>query len=570
MKSILTLLLILILFPLTKAQDLSRNQLDSLYNKFLQIRGIKIYNNNLMHVLNNNNVHIKCGFGIANEVRMNYNKFTTEQKSILKTLLNRPTSDTSFVTPNGFFRVHFTKSDFPNYIPPNVLNTITPGQLQAYKEIYLDSLAIALDSAYNFEVNFLGYPPPPSDNGDGGDNKYDIYISNSIPGEYGETDLDTQIPGTNRYSSYMIINSNFTGFYTQGIYAARVTVAHEFHHSIQIGDYIYRYDSDEFFYELTSTSMEHFVYPSIHDYYQYLPAYFNDTQFSLGRNFGYNNQEYALAIWNIFLQENFGYGIIKKQWQLMPQMRALQAISNSLIDYNTSFGTQFNKFGTWIYFTNYRATNGYFASAKDYPIVKPVSTLQIIPPSKTVQMSTYSVTNTYIRFVNPANNDTLVSLITNADIAQGIDSLNNILPFQYTLYAQGSENFSYSDKFSAAKPAFWLVSGFLNNKPFESGKYFVENNDFAFPAPFYYSKNSYIYIPVKPDASDNVNLNIYSISMNLVYSKLQTVGTPVNGKYVIVWNALDNQGKKLPTGVYIYVTKSGGNTTKGKLVIFDE
>jgi hypothetical protein len=58
--------------------------------------------------------------------------------------------------------------------------------------------------------------------------------------------------------------------------------------------------------------------------------------------------------------------------------------------------------------------------------------------------------------------------------------------------------------------------------------------------------------------------------MNLVYSKEQTVGSPVNGKYVIVWNALDKNGEKLPTGVYIYITKSGGNTTKGKLVIFNE
>ncbi len=45
-------------------------------------------------------------------------------------------------------------------------------------KIYIDSVAIAADSAYNFEVNYLGYPPPPPDNGVGGDDKYDIYIEN--------------------------------------------------------------------------------------------------------------------------------------------------------------------------------------------------------------------------------------------------------------------------------------------------------------------------------------------------------------------------------------------------------
>jgi len=552
MKSIFTILLILILFPFTKAQVLSQTKLDSLYNTFVHIREASLSIKGIKTIQSTDTTHIKCAFGIVSEIKMNFDRFSPTQKAILKPLLDRPITDTSFVTPNGFFRVHYdlTGTSAPRYS--------------------LDSLAIALDSAYNFEINYLGYPPPPSDNGAGGDNRYDIYVI-SLGNSYGYTEPETEVsPGSNRYTSYMVIDNSFAGFYTQGINAARVTVAHEFHHSIQIGDYIYRYNLDEFFYELTSTSMEHFVYPSIHDYYQYLPGYFDDTQFPLGKNFGGQNQEYGLAIWNIFLEENFGYGIIKKQWQLMPQMRALQAISNSLIDYNTTFGAQFNKFGTWVFYTNYRAVSGYFSSAADYPIAQPISTLQIIPPSKTVEISTFPVTNTFIQFVNPANSDTLVSLISNVDVAQGIDSVNNYIPFKYTLNAQGSENFSYSENFSAAKPAFWLVSGFLNNKPFESGIYFVENNDFAFPSPFYYNKNSYIYIPVKPDASSNVNLNVYSSSMNLVYSKQQTVGSPVNGKYVIVWNAMGNNGEKLPTGVYIYMTKSGGNITKGKLVIFNE
>ncbi len=549
MKSILTIIFFGIIINLVKAQDLNNRQLDSLYNKFIQMREPSLSTKGIKGIQSIDTTYYKCTFGIVSEIKVNFNRFSAVQKAVLKPLLARPITDTSFVTPNGFFRVHYdvTGINVPRY--------------------NLDSLAIALDSAYNFEVNYLGYPPPPSDNGAGGDNKYDIYIIHQGD-SYGYTEPDSEIgTGTNRYTSYMVIDNSFAGFYTTGINAARVTVAHEFHHSIQIGDYIYRYDLDEFFYELTSTSMEHFVYPSIHDYYQYLPAYFDNTQFSLGKNNGGRNQEYALAIWNIFLEENFGYGIIKKQWQLMPNMRALQAISNSLLDYNTTFREQFNKFGIWTYYTNYHAESGYFSSASEYPIIQPITTLQIVPPSKTVQISTYPVTNTFIRFVNPSNNDTLVSLITNFDITQGIDSVNNYLPFKYTLYANSGANFSYSEKFSAANQAFWIVSGFLNNKLFESGKYFITSNDFAFPSPFSYKKNSYIYIPVKPDASKSTYLNIYSSSMNLVYSRQQTISSPVNGKYVIVWNGLKNNGEKLPTGVYIYVTKSGGNKIIGKLVI---
>lgn len=553
MKSLFIFLLFIFSFSLTQAQNLTNSQLDSLYNEFLQIKRYPTEENN-RNILSEDTTHIKCAFGIVNAIRMNFNRYTPKQKMILKLLLSRPVTDTSFVTPNGFFRVHYdlSGSNAPTYS--------------------LDSLAIALDSSYNFEVNYLGYPPPPPDNGKGGDNKYDIYIEN-LGNTYGFTNPEDQIPGTNRYTSYMEIDNDFSGFYTTGINAARVTVAHEFHHSIQVGDYIDRYGLDEFFYELTSTSMEHFVYPSIHDYYQYLPSYFNNTQYGLGENGG--TAEYALAIWNIYLQENFGYDIIKKQWQLMPQMRALQAIANSIADYNSSLGVEFNKFGIWTFFTNYRAVQGkYFISAKDYPVIKPIVTLSYSPPSKTVQLTTFPVTNSFIQFVNSSNLDTLVTLITNADVSKGIDSTNSEIPFEYSLLSQ-SENGAvkltndYYQKFNTVKPAFWLTGEFLNNQVIQIGQYIAENADYAFPSPFYYNKNAYIYIPAIPNASGSADLNVYSASMKLVFSAYEHI-VYISGQKVIRWDGLDKNNSKLSSGVYLYITKSGNNTTKGKLVIFND
>jgi hypothetical protein len=128
--------------------------------------------------------------------------------------------------------------------------------------------AAALESVYDFEVNHFGYPPPPSDNGEGGDNKYDIYIINTGRDTYGYTVLENEIsPGSKRYTAYTVINDDFNGFYTSGIDAARVTAAHEFVHAIHIGNYINRFfEGDEFFYELSATAMEHFVFATIKDY----------------------------------------------------------------------------------------------------------------------------------------------------------------------------------------------------------------------------------------------------------------------------------------------------------------
>ena len=569
-KKILVIIALVTVFLIPiKAQVLSRDQLDSLYNLYIRIKthahpGIQ----------SAGSPHIKCAFGIISQIKFNYNRFNTHQQALLKPLISRPVTDTSFVTPNGFFRVHYDISG------PD-------------KPVYnLDSLGIALDSAYNFEVNYLGYPPPPSDNGAGGDNKYDIYIIDpaSMYNAYGNTTPETEVvPGSGRYTSFMEIASDFSTFSNSnlnlnyngpnGINAARVTVAHEFHHAIQIGDYIYRYDLDEFFYELTSTSMEHFVYPSIHDYYQYLPSYFQNTQYSLGENGGL--QEYALAIWNIFLQENFGYDIIKKQWELMPKERAIQAISDSFADYKTSFAQQFNLFGIWTYFTNYRAyleTEQHFMYAADYPLLQPVISLDMNSASIPVQINTPPVTNSFIQIINRYDHDnryqdTIIALVSNDDIQNVISNPDSLSSFQYILYdsqnngAEKLGNSSYYYSLNVDKPSFWIAAAIINNQRAAVGNYFVQNIDYAFPAPFYYNKNTFIYIPAVPDQTGNADVNIYTSSMKLVYSgRMQVI--PYFGHKVIQWKVLDNQNKKLASGVYIYVTKSGDNITKGKLVIF--
>ena len=568
-------IIFLFVFGITTAhaQNYNTAQLDSLFNKFVHFKSFSGAVHNGIQTVTE---HGKCGFGLISDVKFNYKYFSAEQRKVLDVLFSRPASDTSFVTPNKFFRVHFKKSDFPNYIPYNLRSSIPADQMQHYKEMYLDSLAIALDSAYNFEVNYLGYPPPPPDGTAGGDDKYDIYLDNSEM-DYGATYPETEIGTDSTFTSYMEIRADYTGFTTDGINGARVTVAHEFHHAIQIGNYIYRYETDGYFYELTSTSMEHFVYPSIHDYFQYLPSYFYNTQTSFTQNG--TNQEYALAIWDIFLKDKFGYGIIKKQWELMPRMRAIKAIANSLIDYNTSFGTEFNDFGIWTYFTGYRAVKDkYFEDGAYYPLVRPMSNIGFISPLN-ISGYTQPLTNTFLSVIKSSGStgsapDSLAIIITNSDIASGIDSNSSNIYFKYTMYspqASGSilltNNYYYN--FSADQPAFWLTGAVLNNQVVVSGKTGIKNTNFVYPSPFNYKNNYSVYIPVTYNSSGYAELYIFDVSMKKVYSASKKISNN-EGKQVLIWNALGNNNEKLSTGVYIYVVKSGDKITKGKLVIFNE
>lgn len=573
MKLFSTILIFLLFGAVSSyAQQYSTSQLDSLYNKFTATFN---YTGGHHEGIQSVPEHGKCGFGLVSEVKFNYRYFSAAQKKVLKILLSRPSTDTSFVSPNGFFRIHFTKSDFPDYIPSALRSGIPASEMQSYKNKYLDSLAIALDSAYNFEVNYLGYPPPPPDGNAGGDDKYDIYIVSM--NDYGSTYPDSEISSTPTYTSYMEIADDYSGFNTDGINAARVTVAHEFHHSIQIGNYIYRYDEDAYFYELTSTSMEHFVYPSIHDYYQYLPSYFYETQNCFTQNG--TNQEYALAIWNIFLKDKFGYGIIKKQWELMPHMRAIKAISNSLVDYNTSFGTEFSNFGIWTFYTSYRSIMGkYFEDAAGYPVVRPMSSIKFLSPLD-IKGYTEPLTNTFISVDNPSSSsnvpsDSLMIIITNSDIAAGISAKNTSNYFEYNLYSSQNSgsalltnNYYYS--FNSDKPAFWLTGALLNNQVVVNGKTGISNSNFVYPSPFSYTNNYYLYIPVTYNSTGQAELYVYNVAMKRVYSGSKGINNSA-GKLVLVWNAMDSNNEKLATGVYIYVVKSGDKITKGKLVILNE
>ena len=557
MKKFLLFISLLFLIEVN-GQELNENQLDSLYNTFLRMHGIST--GILPDHPETEPEIVKCGLGIVNEIKLNLERFSIEKQQLLKNLLQRPTKQTRMVSPSGFFRIHYntTGSDVPNY---NTSLTTEENVIQ---------VGIALDSSYNFEVNFLDYLKPPLDNGGGGDNLYDVYIGN-LGNVYGFTETETPL-GNEKYTSYMVIDDNYTGFYSTGLNGMRVTVAHELHHGIQIGNYIFS-GADIFFHEITSTAMEEFVYDSVNDYYAYMPTYFNNTSVSFG-----STQGYELAIWNLFLKDKFDFDIIKRQWDLLPQMRALNAVNTSLNERSVSFGETFHQFGIWTFFTKYRAKDGeYFEEAKNYPLIKSISSLIFEPPDETVMVNSKPVVNSFISFINSstAPNDTLTILVSNADYINGISNPNTNFPFEYKLFdypASGSrrlnENLNYYAIFNVDQPSFWSNSEFLNSDLISTYKFTAEY-DYAFPSPFRYGANTFIFIPISSPESDNADLNIYTPSMDLVYSVNQVL-TRQDNQPGIRWNVLNNDGKRLVSGVYIYAIKSGDKTSLGKLVIFNE
>lgn len=545
-----------LLFFIISISIYSQN-LDSLFNYYVALHN-NDYNIKLPQIQHANEDDRKCTFGLNGEIATHFNEFTPQQQSVLKQLLDRPYADTSIVSPSGFFRVHYRLDSWaPTYNPVD--------------------LAKALDSTYNYEVNYLGYLPPVSDNGEGGDDKYDVYISPETPADYGETKFLL-----NSQPSFIIIQNEFINTYTHGIDAARVTAAHEFHHAIQISNYGF-FNKDTFFYELTSTAMEEFVFDDVNDYYGYIPSIFNNPNKTFTEIY-----TYSLALYYIYLQERFdkeeanplkGHQIIKRAWELFANNKdAFYSLALALFEYGTTFEYEYNTFGIWCYFTGYRANPQlYFEEGEYYPLIRPLNGFvpyPYEPPRKEYQLQLNQISNNYLVF-DVGDIDTLVSLITYADIEgftngrTGTASVKYILEKSETSSGKKIVNDFYST-IESSEIEFLKESNIFNNTIVSGGEFTREEVDFAFPQPFKYSAsfNDVLNIPASLNSLGYADLNIYTTSMDLVYSDRLAIS---NGQKVVVkWNGRDESGKKLPTGIYIYVTKSDDTVKKGKLVIYNE
>lgn len=554
-----------ILFILLTVSLFSQNglpDLDSLFNAFLEMKSAGQY-----QVESPKDSFVekkKCGFGLASDIFFNAEKFDSNKKATLKALLQRPLTETSIVSESGFFRIHYDTTGI-HKVQYDVLE-----------------FAKALDSSYNFEVNYLSYPPPVSDNGVGGDDRYDVYIQNA-GGYYGYTQPENEItPGSQRYYSYIVVHNSFAGFYTQGIDAARVTAAHEFHHAIQMSNYILREingeTADVFFYELTSTSMEEFVFDSVNDYYGYMKNYFDKPERSFGNNNGYN-----LAAWNIFLKDRFNFDLLKRQWEHFVNYRALLAIEFSLNEVNSSFAEELSEFAVWTYFTNYRSIpNKFFKEAEFYPVIRPMNNVLFTPPSRVISVNSYPMSNNLIRFYSGI--DTLLAIITNGNVSKGISSPTAVMPFNYELFnycATGSDSISqdYYSKLTAddEHKIYFLKKEILNNEidSIKPPVVYPKSSNFVFPSPFVYRKHTTINFPLSISEHGVAELFIYNLNMEILYSEMLQIetlkieGVTYENKY-IRWNGLKKSNERMGSGVYFYVVKSNTGTNTGKLVIINE
>jgi len=168
---------------------------------------------------------VKCATPYLLAVHSRWNLLSPQSKEGLSRVMQRPTLQTSTLSPSGRFRIHFDTTG------ANQPALIAAGQdVPNTTKAYVDSVAKVLDYVWTYEIDTLGYDPPPPDGIEGGGPEFDVYVEDLGPGEFGYTDwLDADAiptPYNTRFPTFIVMDNDFLGLRTSGMNGLKVTCAH--------------------------------------------------------------------------------------------------------------------------------------------------------------------------------------------------------------------------------------------------------------------------------------------------------------------------------------------------------
>jgi hypothetical protein len=174
-----------------------------------------------------------------------------------------------------------------------------------------------MKSVWAKEVGKLGYRRPLPDGRRGGNDKFDVYLSDvGSKGLYGYCAPEFTKPGYQRLASgYCVLDNDFsrTQFGAKPSSSLKVTAAHEFFHAVQ---FAYDYLEDPWMMEATATWMEERYADGVNDNRQYLPkSQLFETWTPLDTFDPGSTVQYGNWVFFEYLSKRFGQGVVRKIWK---------------------------------------------------------------------------------------------------------------------------------------------------------------------------------------------------------------------------------------------------------------
>jgi len=415
-------------------------------------------------------------------------------------VMSRPANLNSFVDTQHF-RIHYS-------VAQGDTNAVANWDFN-YNGVpdYIDKITDAFEHSWVMEIDSFMFYQPPSDTVNGGNDKYDIYVTKFSNRTYGITykeqlsfdNPNSTVIENNAATSYIVVRNEYNNYSAGETGSIDVTAAHEFFHAIQFG-----YDSKEkaWLMESTAAWVEDEVYDDVNDNRQYLKEIFYTPE----KPINLNSSPHWYGSWLFFKYLSEQYGgplVINEIWDKSVKYNSANddyswtAVSEGLIGMNVDWHDAFTNFWIAVLLKNYLEYS--FEEGDYYPPV--VISSVFWNTSSSYEKSQKQKSAIYYRFTQafnlsgndkititftPKSSDLAIIFIKKSGTQYTIDkypSISSIIPVYYDInsnydmiYAivinDGDYTKDYNLKVTSSSSAkisklndnTYYLSGFLNTK----------------------------------------------------------------------------------------------------------
>ncbi len=452
---------------------------------------------------------------------------------------------------------------------------------------YLHECKVAAERLWRGLVDTLGFRPPPPDGSDpdggGGSDHYDIYVMDCLP--------------------------NWTlavrGYATPGDPPGASTSYGQFHNDFTIGSpvpinfvrfceswvvgiaAVYAHDADEMRWIRRATAT--WALETTYDYH-------NVFTFWLGYVLEYPyvslsstdlNHGNGMVLWNLYLSETHGAGIIPEIWyecEVIAGSSAFSSLDEVLGNYGTSLEDAVEEFWIWNWFTGERDDGNHYeeggdpgwpealpqAVYTDFPVVNGSPPPEERPQGRACnyihfERGTSQAEALHIAYSGPGGGSPQAAHVAYLDNAGDAFYYGEILlnPFgNGDILVEGFDDMSVACLIVINKGSGVLTYSFdtdvWTGVPEESA--FVLSG----PAPNPFTHGTEIAYAV-PLSGETTSLSIYDVSGRLVATLVDGVATP--GAAVTYWDGTDTDGRRVASGVYFARLVAGDQTATRRVVL---
>lgn len=509
---------------------------------------------------------------IANLVRNGPDQISISEQARLKDLgLNIKNNQLLAERPEGLERTYSTEHFLFHYTLDDSYNAVD-------NENYVQEMAEVFEQVWDFFADSLWFDQPPSDNGIGGSDLYDIYIMNLPSGYFGITYTSNAEIGELSCSSFIKMRNSYDAtvfsIHTE-LENIQVTAVHEFFHAIQFG---YNCYERFWFMEATAVWSEDELFDQVNDLYRYMPSWFSNSGKPLDTE---DTHMYGSFIFFQYIDEHLGgRETINQCWERSRYNAnttsdiSFQSIDEALISKNSSFVDAFNRMriANRILSSSLNAGIYRYEEADEYPVEQPgvkehiiynqYDTESILNPKLKLYASDYYKLDSYTPVSISISSDS--DPITDLSISSIIKHENEI---KWTVRKGDQINIDPSlgiDYLSL------LISNV--NDRYESLDYrltlrdgYLEDFTLFHPYPNPQIGNNSIHIDMQIISPQYIKIEIFNTLGQNIWSLKKKFNKPEVS--TITWNGKNIDGENVPNGIYL-IKASGKSKRYTKKVTY--